>query len=83
MDGKRPLGPVVVFDGDHYYLAAVIALLLASEAAVKKHNLTPLGRIAIDRAIDRAARTLERRLSRKREFGNVPPSRWEQLSDSA
>ena len=31
MDGKRPLGPVVVFDGDHYYLAAVIALLLASE----------------------------------------------------
>lgn len=40
-------------------------------------------RIAIDRAIDRAARTLERRLSRKREFGNVPPSRWEQLSDSA
>lgn len=32
MDGKRPpKGPVVVFDDDHYYIAGVIAELLASE----------------------------------------------------
>lgn len=29
--------------------------------------------LTIDRALDRAARTLERRLSRQREFGPVPP----------
>lgn len=29
--------------------------------------------LAIDRSIDRAARALERRLSRQREFGPVPP----------
>lgn len=40
-------------------------------------------RIAIDRAIDRAARTLERRLSRRREFGPLPTSRWEQFPDAA
>jgi putative sigma-54 modulation protein len=39
--------------------------------------------IAIDRAIDRAARTLERRLSRRREFGPLPTSHWEQLPGSA
>jgi dimethylamine/trimethylamine dehydrogenase len=31
MDGKRPQGPVVVFDDDHYYLASVIAELLARD----------------------------------------------------
>jgi dimethylamine/trimethylamine dehydrogenase len=31
MDGKRPDGPVVVYDDDHYYLASVMAELLAAE----------------------------------------------------
>ncbi len=31
MDGLRPEGPVVVFDNDHYYMASVIAELLARE----------------------------------------------------
>jgi dimethylamine/trimethylamine dehydrogenase len=31
MDGLRPEGPVVVFDDDHYYMASVIAELLARE----------------------------------------------------
>jgi dimethylamine/trimethylamine dehydrogenase len=31
MAGKRPKGPVVVFDDDCYYMASVIALLLAKE----------------------------------------------------
>ncbi len=31
MAGKRPKGPVVVFDDDHYYMASVICMLLASE----------------------------------------------------
>lgn len=31
MAGKRPKGTVVVFDDDHYYMASVIALLLAKE----------------------------------------------------
>ena len=31
MDGIRPEGPVVVFDNDHYYMASVIAELLARE----------------------------------------------------
>lgn len=39
--------------------------------------------IAIDRAIERAARTLERRLSRRREFGPLPTSRWEPFPDAA
>lgn len=39
--------------------------------------------VAIDRVIDRAARTLERRLSRRREFGPLPTSRWEQFPDAA
>jgi putative sigma-54 modulation protein len=30
--------------------------------------------VAITRSVDRAARSLERRLSRQREFGPVPPS---------
>lgn len=33
--------------------------------------------VAIDRAIDRAGRTLERRLSRKREFGPLLPATLE------
>ncbi|MBL8893061.1 MAG: FAD-dependent oxidoreductase, partial [Rhizobiales bacterium] len=31
MDGLRPEGPVVVYDDDHYYMASVIAELLARE----------------------------------------------------
>jgi dimethylamine/trimethylamine dehydrogenase len=31
MNGLRPEGPVVVFDNDHYYMASVIAELLARE----------------------------------------------------
>jgi dimethylamine/trimethylamine dehydrogenase len=31
MAGKRPRGPVVVFDDDHYYMASVICMLLANE----------------------------------------------------
>jgi dimethylamine/trimethylamine dehydrogenase len=32
MDGKRPaMGPVVIFDDDHYYLGSVIAELLSAE----------------------------------------------------
>lgn len=31
MEGLRPLGPAVVFDDDHYYMASVIAELLARE----------------------------------------------------
>ena len=31
MDGIRPEGSVVVFDNDHYYMASVIAELLARE----------------------------------------------------
>jgi dimethylamine/trimethylamine dehydrogenase len=31
MDGLRPEGPVVVFDNEHYYMASVIAELLARE----------------------------------------------------
>ena len=33
MDGKRPDGPVVVFDDDRYYMAAVLCELLAGEGA--------------------------------------------------
>lgn len=39
--------------------------------------------VAIDRAIDRAARTLERRLSRKREFGPPPTRHFEELAGAA
>jgi ribosome-associated translation inhibitor RaiA len=39
--------------------------------------------VTIDRAIDRAARTLERRLSRRREFGPLPRSCWEQEPGTA
>ena len=31
MAGNRPTGPVVIFDDDNYYMASVIALLLAKE----------------------------------------------------
>ena len=31
MDGKRPEGPVIIYDDDHYYLSSVIAELLRSE----------------------------------------------------
>jgi dimethylamine/trimethylamine dehydrogenase len=31
MAGKRPAGPVLILDEEHYYMAAVIALLLAAE----------------------------------------------------
>lgn len=40
-------------------------------------------RIAIVRAIDRAARTLERRLSRRREFGPLPAWRREKFPEAA
>ena len=39
-------------------------------------------RVAIDSATERASRTLERRLSRRREFGPSQMSRWEQAQDS-
>ncbi len=31
MEGKRPAGPVVIFDGDHYYMGGLIAELLRDE----------------------------------------------------
>jgi dimethylamine/trimethylamine dehydrogenase len=31
MEGKRPVGPTVIFDDDHYYMASVLALMLARE----------------------------------------------------
>ena len=31
MAGQRPSGPVVIFDDDHYYMASVLALMLARE----------------------------------------------------
>lgn len=40
-------------------------------------------RVAIDRAIERAARTLERRLSRRREFGPHPHVHSEALPRAA
>jgi dimethylamine/trimethylamine dehydrogenase len=36
MAGKRPIGPVVIFDDDHYYMASAIAQLLAGEG----HDVT-------------------------------------------
>ena len=36
MAGRRPRGPVVVFDDDHYYMASVIAELLARQG----HDIT-------------------------------------------
>ncbi len=36
MAGKRPKGPVVIYDDDHYYMASVIAMLLAKEG----HDVT-------------------------------------------
>lgn len=36
MAGKRPAGPVVIFDDDHYYMASVIALMLAREGHAVK-----------------------------------------------
>lgn len=40
-------------------------------------------RVAIGRAVDRAARTLERRFSRRREFGTLPAPDWAQAPDAA
>jgi dimethylamine/trimethylamine dehydrogenase len=41
MDGKRPRqGPVVVFDDDHYYMAGVLAELLAREGHVVTYVTT-------------------------------------------
>ena len=31
MVGKRPTGPVVIFDDDHYYVASILAAMLAKE----------------------------------------------------
>lgn len=39
--------------------------------------------VAIDRAIDRAGRTLERRLSRQREFGPLLPKTLEAFTETA
>ena len=43
--GARPTGEVTIFDDDHYYMAAVIAVLLAS-AGAKVTYVTPTGRAA-------------------------------------
>jgi dimethylamine/trimethylamine dehydrogenase len=43
--GARPSGEVTIFDDDHYYMAAVIAVLLAS-AGAKVTYVTPTGRAA-------------------------------------
>ncbi|HEY4448758.1 MAG TPA: FAD-dependent oxidoreductase [Steroidobacteraceae bacterium] len=43
--GARPSGEVTIFDDDHYYMAAVIAVLLAS-AGARVTYVTPTGRAA-------------------------------------
>ncbi|HVN47127.1 MAG TPA: FAD-dependent oxidoreductase [Steroidobacteraceae bacterium] len=43
MQGARPAGAVTIFDDDHYYMAAVIAVLLA-RAGAQVTYVTPTGR---------------------------------------
>ena len=45
MDGRLPVGDVVVFDDDHYYLGSVLALQLAA-AGARVRYVTSEGRVA-------------------------------------
>jgi dimethylamine/trimethylamine dehydrogenase len=45
MNGKRPLGPVIVYDDDGYYMAAVLAELLATEGCAVTYA-TPAARVS-------------------------------------
>jgi dimethylamine/trimethylamine dehydrogenase len=45
MKGKRPLGPIVVYDDDGYYLAAALAELLAGEGHVVTYA-TPAAKVS-------------------------------------